>query len=226
MNRYNIFYQVHKGLREMLYNTASRLQQTDFNQPEETAILLKQVVAVTGLFDGHAATEDSLVLPAIEKYEPSVSTLFMEEHVKDHELSEKLRSIIKGLQEAASQNDINTWGALLRPVFIEFMVFNLEHMAKEEEVLNKLLWRYYSDAELQGITEKILAHLSPDILQQHSVWMLKALSNQEIVDWIRQVEATAPEFILHNLLTTAESVLPAERWLTIQMSIRNGAIAA
>ena len=36
MNRYNIFYQVHKGLRELLYNTASRLQQTDFTNAEET----------------------------------------------------------------------------------------------------------------------------------------------------------------------------------------------
>jgi len=226
MNRYNIFYQVHKGLREMLYDTASRLQQTDFNQPEETSFILKQVSTVTGLFDHHAATEDSMILPAIEKYEPSVSTLFAEEHVQDHALGEKLRSIIKGVQEASSQNDKNTWGTLLRPVFIEFMVFNLEHMAKEEEVLNKLLWRYYSDEELHGITEKILAHLPPEILQQHSVWMLRSQSNSEIVAWLKQVGATAPDFIFRGLVEAAEKELPEQRWRVVRESLGDGALAA
>lgn len=226
MNRYNIFYQVHKGLRELLYNTASRLQQTDFTNAEETAAILKQTRMAIDLFDKHAATEDSMILPAIEQYEPSVSALFAEEHVKDHELGEKLRSILKGLQESASQNDKNTWGAVLRPVFIEFMVFNLEHMAKEENVLNKLLWRYYSDEELHAITEKIIAHQQPEALQQFTTWMLRGLSNNEIIQWIKQVGAAAPDFVFQGLVNAAEQELPAARWAMIQETIRDGAIAA
>lgn len=226
MNRYNIFYQVHKGLRELLYNTASRLQQTDFTNAEETAVILKQTRLTIDLFDKHAATEDSMILPAIQQYEPSVSTVFSEEHVKDHELGEKLRSILKGLQESASQNDKNTWGVVLRPVFIEFMVFNLEHMAKEEEVLNRLLWRYYSDEELHAITEKIITHQQPEALQQFTAWMLRGLSNNEIIQWIKQVGATAPEFIFQGLVIAAEQELPAARWALIRETIRDGAIAA
>lgn len=226
MHRYNIFYQVHKGLREMLYNTASRLQQTDFSNPLQTASVTAQLNEVLDLFDKHAGTEDYMILPAIAQYEPSVTTLFAEEHVQDHAIGEKLRSIIKGLLESASLNDRNTWGAVLRPVFIEFMVFNLNHMAKEEEVLNKLLWRYYSDEELQGITQKILGYLPPETLQQYSVWMLRGLSNNEISEWLKQVKATAPEFLFSALLSLAEKELPAGRWSVIQETIRDGAIAA
>jgi hemerythrin-like domain-containing protein len=226
MNRYNIFYQVHKGLREMLYNTASRLQQTDFSNPLQTASVTAQLNEVLDLFDKHAGTEDYMILPAIAQYEPSVTTLFAEEHVQDHAIGEKLRSIIKGLLESASLNDRNTWGAVLRPVFIEFMVFNLNHMAKEEEVLNKLLWRYYSDEELQGITQKILGYLPPETLQQYSAWMLRGLSNNEISEWLKQVKATAPEFLFTALITLAEQELPAGRWNLVQETIRDGAIAA
>lgn len=210
----------------MLYSSASLLQQTDFgqqDQKEKTARLLNEVL---DLFDKHAATEDHWILPAIAQYEPSVTSLFAEEHVKDHELGEKLRSIIKGLQEAGSLKDQETWGAVLRPVFIEFMTFNLEHMAKEEDVLNRLLWRYFSDEELRDITQKILGYLPPETLQQYSVWMIRALSNNEILDWLKELKATAPDFIYQGLKTLAQNELPQQRWSFIRLSIGETPIAA
>ena len=65
MQRYNIFYMIHKGLRQMLYQTASRMLQTDFSQSEDTNELLPQITELLDLFDGHAQTEDNFVLPAI-----------------------------------------------------------------------------------------------------------------------------------------------------------------
>jgi hemerythrin-like domain-containing protein len=226
MQRYNIFYQIHKGLREMLYQTASRLQQTDFTMASETEAIAEQMNIVLDLFDKHAATEDHFILPAIETYEPSVSSLFAEEHVQDHALSDKLRSVLKGLQVAENDNDKNTWGTVLRPVFIDFVVFNLNHMAKEEEVLNKLLWRYYSDEELQAITGEILAYQPPQTLQLFSSWMLRGLSNNEIKDWLKEVKHTAPDFIFNGLLAEAERVLPQNRWNVIRETITEGALVA
>jgi len=226
MQRYNIFYQVHKGLREMLYQTASRLQQTDFTTAGETETITEQMSTVLDLFDKHAATEDHFILPAIETYEPSVSSLFAEEHVQDHALSDKLRSVLKGLQVAENDKDKNTWGTVLRPVFIDFVVFNLNHMAKEEDLLNKLLWRYYSDEELQAITGKILAYQPPQTLQLFSSWMLRGLSNNEIKDWLKEVKHTAPDFIFNGLIGEAERVLPESRWNLIRETITEGALVA
>jgi len=226
MQRYNIFYQIHKGLREMLYQTASRLQQTDFTNATETEPLIAQMNSVLDLFDKHAATEDHFILPAIATNEPSVTTLFEEEHVQDHALSDKLRSVLKGLQVAATDQDKNTWGTVLRPVFVDFVVFNLTHMAKEEEVLNKLLWRYYSDEDLQGITQQILAYQPPATLQLYSSWMMRGLSNYEITVWLKEVKNSAPEFVFNGLLALAEQELPGERWHTVQENISEGALMA
>ena len=51
MNRYNIFYQVHKGLRAMLYETALLLQHTDFTNFDEAEQAIEQLQTVVELFD-------------------------------------------------------------------------------------------------------------------------------------------------------------------------------
>ena len=56
--RYNTFYQVHKALRAMLYETAIQLQQTDFNNEDQAVSLLNNIASVIDLFDKHAYNED------------------------------------------------------------------------------------------------------------------------------------------------------------------------
>src|SRR5690349_21841110 len=100
MNRYNIFNQIHKGLRSLLYETALLIQQTDFLNKEESRIALNKVREVVDLFEKHAQTEDTYVLPTLAQYEPAVVNVFEEEHIKDHELSEKLLGFVYVLTQA------------------------------------------------------------------------------------------------------------------------------
>jgi Hemerythrin HHE cation binding domain len=226
MQRYNLFYMVHKGLREMLYTTAGRLQQIDFTEAEETEPALAQVQQVLFLFDKHANTEDDFVLTAIEAYEPSVVTLFEEEHVQDHELSNRLRSLLVMFNGLTTDAEKIQLGSAIRLAFTEFLVFNLKHMAKEENVLNNLLWRYYSDEELQGITQKIIAQIPPDKMHLYSTWMIRALSNNEISNWLKEVKNTAPDFVFNSLLEIAEKELPQQRLNLVLEKITEGALLA
>ena len=60
-------------------------------------------------------------------------------------------------------------GTQVHAAFSKFMLFNIEHMAKEEDVLNPILWRYYTDAELMAISQQIIAKHSAglcDAIQQ------------------------------------------------------------
>lgn len=226
MNRYNIFYQVHKGLREMLYNTASLLQQTNFLNTQESMIALNQIDEVLFLFDKHAHTEDTFILPAIEKHQPTVATLFEEEHVKDHELSDRLRtllSIFKGC--STDQEKLQTAGAI-RYAFIEFMIFNLQHMAKEEIKLNELLWKYFTDDELQEITQQIIEQIPPDTMRCYSTWMMRALNTEEITAWLKDVKNNAPNFIFNSMIELAEKELQPQRWMVVQESVTEGAMLA
>lgn len=79
--RYNVFNQIHKGLRGMLYDTALRLQRTDFSGPEASQAIepLHQVLL---FFDDHADHEDRFILPHIRKHNAPL----LDELEKEHEI--------------------------------------------------------------------------------------------------------------------------------------------
>jgi Hemerythrin HHE cation binding domain len=225
MNRYNVFYQIHKALRTLLYDTGTRLQQTDFINTGERNAAISRLIQVIVLFESHAHTEDTFILPVLEQYEPSVTTLFADEHVQDHQLGERLNSLLSQIRKTSSADELIRLGSSINKAFTEFLVFNLNHMAKEEIVLNELLWRYYSDEEIHGITEKILAHIEPQFLQLASFWMVKSLSNNEIIFWLQQIRGTVPQQAFDGLIYLINTELPDNRSIVILESLSEGAMA-
>lgn len=216
MNRYNIFNQIHKALRALLYETALTLQQTNFLNKKEANASLEQLAEVLELFEKHAHTEDNFLLPALAQYEPSVVNVFEEEHDKDHELAQRLTGLLFVFRHSVENETRQETGRAIVISFTAFLVFNLEHMAKEETVLNRLLWRYYSDEELHGITQQILAHLSPEDTARYSRWMMRGLNNEEIARWLQGVKDSAPDFVYNDLLSAAQHELSNSRWRGIR----------
>ena len=102
------------------------------------------------------------------------------------------------------------------------MVFNVQHMANEETMLNKILWRYYSEEEILTIQNNILANLTPWSATNASRWMVRGLNNPEIVSWLRSVEESAPEAAFQKLFATAESELPERRSRQVLESFTEG----
>jgi hemerythrin-like domain-containing protein len=225
MKRYNIFYEVHKGLRAMLYETALQIQQTDFINNEEADQTIEQVKNLIELFDKHAHSEDQFVFAAVQPYDPAVVDAFEQEHVVDHTLGENLYNLLAALTNALSDDKMRI-GKLLYQAFIEFMIFNLQHMAKEEDIINKVLWRNYTDEELKGITGNIIANIQPVQMAQFTRWMMRGLSNNEIAGWLKDVKNTAPDHVFQSLMQMAELQLTAHRLQLVQEAITEGAMVA
>jgi len=222
MKRYNMFYQVHKGLRAMLYQNALLLQQTDFSNDAELNRIAERISEVVSLFDKHAHSEDNNVLTAIESFEPAAATLFAEEHVQDHELSNRLVAIVNMLHAAASDDEKEELGSALRVAYTAFVAFNLQHMAKEENELNQLLWKHFSDEDLHGITMQIISRIPAEQMSAFNVWMIRGLSNNEIIHWLKQVKDSAPEPVFNGLMQVAEYELPESRFTVIAESLTEG----
>ena len=226
MNRYDIFNNIHKALRAMLYETALCLQQTDFNNEDETDTSLTQLNTVIDLFDKHAHTEDSIVFEAIKNKEPLLVHIFEKEHEEDHSLGERLHGLLTVFAQAISTGDKMAIGATIKQYFIDFIIFNLRHMAKEEDIINKALWKYYSDIELHTITQQIVAGIEPATMAQYSRWMMRGLSNNEITAWLKEIKNNAPDFIFQLHMQMAAQELTAHRWQLVQESITEGAMIA
>ena len=106
------------------------------------------------------------------------------------------------------------------------MVFNLEHMSKEETILNKILWRYYSDGEILAIQKNILASLTPWSATNGSRWMMRGLNNPEIVGWFKSIEESASEAAFQKLFAIAERELPERRFRHVLETLTEGVMLA
>jgi hypothetical protein len=221
MNRYNIFNQVHKGLRTALYETAASLQQTDFLNPQDVARTFEKIEEVIDLFHHHAHTEDHIVLPVLLQYEPSVVLAFEDEHVKDHALAQRLKELMFVYNHSVEDETRIQTGRTLNIAFVEMVIYNLGHMAREEDIVNKLLWRYFTDIELKQLTQKIVSQVSPAVMAKNTRWMMRALNNQELINWLREVRDHAPDFVFESLMTTAQNELAADRWQEVREEVTN-----
>ncbi len=69
--RYNVFNNIHKGLRTMLFSTQMKWQQTDFTSPE-AASMVANLETVLYYYDQHADHEDHFILSKIIQQQPQV----------------------------------------------------------------------------------------------------------------------------------------------------------
>ena len=224
MQRYNIFNQVHKGLRVMLYETAKAIQLTDFSNAEESANAIEKLKLVLKLFEKHASTEDNLVFPRLTTHYPAVVDAFEKEHVEDLALTEQLNGLITTFENAGSREDKIKTGITLNRAFVHFLAFNLEHMAKEEDMLNKLFWQHYTDRELVQLTEEIVRNQPPDTLEIMSRWMMRGLNSMEIIYWLKNIKNNAPEFAFQSMIKMAEKEIDENRWQKVKEQLTEGAL--
>lgn len=215
MQRFNTFNMIHKVLRAMLYDTALTLQRTYFGNEEEARSALEKVDIVVHQFEQHAHHEDEYILPAIAAYEPGLVEAFEQEHIEDHQLGDKLKHLLNMFGATSGQEERIIAGSAISKAFIDFLTFNLEHMAKEESVLNTLLWQYYTDEHLQKINAAIVAGIPADEKAITAKWMLRGINNHEAAAWLKGIRQTAPKHVFQSVLALAETELAVHRRMAI-----------
>lgn len=226
MARYQLFHRIHKGLRALLYDTGLLLQRTDFTIADESREAVNRLHFVVALFERYQASEDLYLLPAMMACEPGIASSFEEEHEEGYLLGKKLEKLTADFQKARLPLEQVAAGAEIFALFDEFILFNILHMGREEQVVTKILWRYYTDAELQKIAWKIVGESEPSFLSPYSKWMIRGLNNNEIVRWLKEVKHTAEERDFNLLLKTAEAELQPGRLNLLQDVLMTTALVA
>jgi len=217
--RYNPFHQIHQGLRAMLYHCSLKVQHTDFSDDTAAASTIASLKELVWLFESHAHTEDTKVFTLIQEIAPDIITDFEKQHDKDHMLAAHLQGCIEQYEAATKTSDKIFTGRQLQFSLAEFTAFNLSHMNMEEVIIRDLLWQHFSDEQLHAVTMDIVASLPPEKNARYSYWMLKGLSTNEIIDWFKGIQATAPSVVLDQMLALAVTALPETELNTIQEAI-------
>ena len=215
MPRYNGFSLIHKALRAMLYDTALCIQQTYFANTDEAEIALEKTETVLHTFEQHAHYEDAFVNPALEIYEPALAERFENEHVEDLLLSNRLKNLVNVYRSLNFSAERVEAGSAISKTWVEFMVFNLQHMAKEESILNQALWKHYSDEEIIALNERLVKSIPPHEMHTNALWMIRSGNDNDLITWIKGIKKSAPQFVFQSLITIVKNELPAYRSTTI-----------
>lgn len=218
--RYNSFNQIHKGLRAMLYETALAIQQADLSRAEIADPILEQVEEILLLFESHAHSEDHHFNEPLEQTNPEIAALFEKEHEEDHRLGNVLRLLLVSYRGAATAKDRLEKGKLLFYAFNEFIAFNLYHMNKEEIDLNNTLWNRYTDEEIKGIEQSVVQSIPPEKMSRYAKWMIRGIDNNELQQWLGEVQQFAPAPVFEMLMGIAEKELQPERFETLVAAMK------
>jgi Hemerythrin HHE cation binding domain len=221
MKRYNSFNRVHKGLRAFLYDTALKLQQADLSDRESSQKVIEQLHTIIDLFEVHAHHEDHFFNEPLEKVNPTVATLFVNEHEEDHRLSTVLRNQLQEWNNAGTTETRSTVGLHLFYSFNEFMAFNLYHMNKEEITLNQALWNVYSDEQIVATEQALVQSVPPKNMIIYIKWMIRGCSDVEIISWMTGVRDHAPAPVYELVRSTAAYELDPLRWKAITKEIES-----
>lgn len=220
--RFNVFNQIHKALRALMFDTALIMQQTDFCKADEAAAILEQTDLLLDLMDSHAHFEDDHILNAAEKHAPAVIAEFEKEHVTDMELTGALRGLLAAYRSAISAEEQIELGFHLLHALNDFIGFNLTHMHKEETLLNSILWANYTDAEIMQMEANIQQQIAPEKVFIYFKWMAKSINDAELIVWLTAVRNHAPDFVFNGLLQVCQENVAAARWANIGQQLAEG----
>ncbi|MET0463142.1 MAG: hypothetical protein ABW007_08305 [Chitinophagaceae bacterium] len=212
MQRCNLFTHSHKGLRALLYDTGMELLHTDLWNVEDTGKMIIRMREIISLFGKHSYGEHCIVLSAVKNYEPSLADAFEQDHARGRELAEELSAVLTAYETASVITDKAWFAERITKAYNRLLVFHIDVMGKEEEVLMPILWRYYNDRELLNMKKQVLSHLPAPFQVKMNNWMLKGMNIGEIVGWLKHVEESSGEFIYEALLNSAEISLSWQRF--------------
>jgi hypothetical protein len=219
MQRYNSFNMIHKALRALLYDTALSLQQTYFADAAEAETALQKVAIAIQQFEQHARHEDRYILPAIEKFEPQLVMEFEKEHEIDEALGKRLQQLLNIFRGTTLAEERVIAGSALVKGFNDFLIFNLQHMAKEESILNQALWAHYTDEELLQINYQIVSNIPDEEKAISSKWMMRGINKMEAINWLKAMKQHAPEPAFWSVYSLVRSELPVHLRIEVQESM-------
>lgn len=192
--RYNPFNLVHKGLRAYMFDTALRLQSTDLVGDVLSITVVEQVAQLLDAVETHACREDHLINEPLESLDPKMSNLFQ----REHELNQRLGIVIKNLlldwYNAGNDTMRTCIVTRLTYAFNEFIVFNLDHMNREEIEINRILWKNYSDEEIHVTGQRLLQSVPPQKIAGSIRWIVRGINDYELVQWMKMLRKESSQF--------------------------------
>ena len=219
LRKTDLFTFIHKSIRSMIYNSASKLQSTDFSDEKESKEMLLSLRQDLELLHEHAEHEDNIIFPEIADNEPEMIKILNDEHIELESKLNKLLTQMNKIYITSNDEERLVFGEELNNMFNDFSASYLAHMNHEEVTVLEASFKYLSDDELIAIRTRIQTKIPAERYKIWLHWMLKSLNNSELAGLLGGMKASAPPQIFDNVLQVSESVIDAERLRKIKLQV-------
>jgi len=209
--RFDMYAQIHKGLRSFMMHTLEKVGRMDAWDECETEEALAQLRALLGLCRVHLEKENSFVHAAMEARRPGSTARIALEHVHHLRSLEALEAAAREVARAAGAERDAAALRLYRALAL-FVAENFEHMHAEETGNNAVLWEDHDDAELAAIHHAIVASIAPDQAMLVGRWMLPAMTAADRAAQLAEMQLGAPPAVVAGLMAMLKERLSERDW--------------
>jgi len=209
--RYDVYAQIHKGLRSFMADTLCRIGRLDAADEFELAEGAAQLRGLLALCRGHLEHENDFLHAAMEARRPGSTAQAAGEHVHHLRSIESLEAELAALERAGSEDCAAAALELYRSLAL-FVAENLEHMHHEETAHNAVLWDAYGDAELEAIERALVASVAPDEMAAVARWMLPAMTAPDRAAKLTVMRPAMPPQAFAGTLAMLKAQLTERDW--------------
>lgn len=214
--RPDLFTQIHKGIRSMLYDAGARLQAADFTDRAASTSLLDRLERTLSMLHEHGVHEDTHYFPPLQPSDREVVHLMADEHQEIGRKMASVRAAMASVLPLAGTEAALEPAARLNRTFNHFTAYYLRHMNHEEETALPAMWRAFSDEQLLAMRTAVLTSIEPARYAEWLGWMLPSLNDPELIGMLGGMKAGSPPEVLRNVARIAGTALQPGRWSAIR----------
>ena len=211
LGRFNLYAGIHKALRAMMADTLLAVGRADPTDAADVNMAATRVGELMDLCASHVRHENNFVHPALDARCLGVCGPVAQDHEGHlHHIAHLRDAALSLLKTEASERE-----SALQALYLALALFvadNFQHMHTEETVHNSALWAAYSDAELIGIHDALVATIPPAEMMLVMRWMLPQLNAPERLGVMQGMRAGAPAPVFEEMLTGTQGLLNQRDW--------------
>ena len=217
--RYNIFNKCHKGLRCLVLEAWAKTNKCDFMSTSEVNDCIVTLLKAIRYYIYHIRRGNMIIHSAINPVAPYIVTLLEKINAKGIEVASSIEYKIYQFNTESQGKGIIDFGIELQSSIFSFTSIVVQHIKKEETVLNELLWQNFTDCELFELEVKIMSNFVPEEKEWFNNQVMKCLDDNEIAKWIDHVLSFGNAYDADLLMESTRSALSESRWQIISRNI-------
>jgi hypothetical protein len=209
--RVDMYAGIHKALRALMADTLLAVGRMDSEDALERAQVTQRVLELLDFCRSHLQHENDFLHPALEARAPGASGKIAHEHEEHLQAIVALADQTTALLQCEPAARPAAALALYRALSL-FIAHNFEHMHVEETAHNAVLWARYTDAELIGIHNALVASIPPDEMMYVLRWMVPFMNPAERAAMLGDMRDHAPAPAFAAALEVVRPHLGEREW--------------